>query len=270
MSRSFARAAMLLGLALLAGPLAAQLVPLGPAVRVAKNPFGACPDVAVAPDGSFLVAWPRFQHTVLSGVCEPDGALNGQLFDPNGDPVGERFLMSEAPEECFFGLELGPFVQGRATAMVRHQNWSPHFPLNVTWHLRVLSVTTGGEVQLLHDREFRDFSYRNAFLLRSGGFVVLGLVTPRPGQVSRGIVAERFDALSLGTFWITRIPGYYHDLSVAERAGSQTATTRTSGIPARISRWKLATYPAPTTATRRTLTPGPSPTRTPGPPGEGS
>jgi large repetitive protein len=76
---------------------------LGPQVPVVVAPTGG-PRLAVRPAGSFLVVWLQVETTPA-----PNGHnyfVQGRLFNADGTPLGESFLVSEKlPEDFFMGYD---------------------------------------------------------------------------------------------------------------------------------------------------------------------
>lgn len=69
--------------------------PLGPEVQAVAATTGV-PRMAVRPDGSFLVVWIQVETT---GPAAQDLFLRGRLFNADGTPHGESFLVSETLSE---------------------------------------------------------------------------------------------------------------------------------------------------------------------------
>src|SRR5690349_15513612 len=108
LTRPSSLAAGLLLFALSSGlPAAAQLVPLGPEVRVDAGTQHICPSVAMDPDGGFTVAWSRGQSEG-SFTCVPQGVLQGRSFGPDGQPRGPVFPIAGTGSVCSFDVRLGP------------------------------------------------------------------------------------------------------------------------------------------------------------------
>jgi len=75
--------------------------PLGPEVQVVSDRLYG-PRLTVRPDGSFLVVWVRTEATP-SGYND---FVEGRLFNADGIPQGERFLISEdLPRSFFLGFD---------------------------------------------------------------------------------------------------------------------------------------------------------------------
>ena len=74
--------------------------PLGPEVQVVASPTGV-PRLAVHPDGSFLVVWTQVETT---GPASHDFFVQGRLFNADGTPRGESFLVSEKLSEDDFSF----------------------------------------------------------------------------------------------------------------------------------------------------------------------
>lgn len=74
--------------------------PLGPEVQAVAATTGV-PRMAVLPDGSFLVVWTQVETT---GPASHDFFLQGRLFEADGTPRGESFLVSEKLSEDDFSF----------------------------------------------------------------------------------------------------------------------------------------------------------------------
>ena len=152
-------ATLLLVLALAAAPAAAQLVPLGPPVRVNPGDFhDNCPEIQGRGDRSFVVVWPR----TIAGVGEE---LLGQRFDGAGAPVG-GIVDLDAGTLVSRGF---PIVRTTVRPGGEIVLWRAFFPNSLTarWD-RYDFGGGGGPVRIFPPRYVQEL-----FPLPNGGFVAL-------------------------------------------------------------------------------------------------
>jgi hypothetical protein len=164
---------LLILLTLLAAvPAGAQLLPVGPEVRVDTGAGRDSDNVAVsmAPDGSSLVAWVYLQNSSSFECVEP-GLIYGRSFDRAGSPLQARpFIVADAKTACVDSLRFGDLVNGRRL---------------VTWRevggelggQQIVLAAMGSSGRAKRLREISTVFQRNpgdaAFPLRSGRFLVI-------------------------------------------------------------------------------------------------
>ncbi|HVR97407.1 MAG TPA: hypothetical protein VMW27_12380 [Thermoanaerobaculia bacterium] len=210
MFRQFSISLGFLGLVAGLTPARAQLVPLGPEIRVAEAQRGSiCLAVSVAPNGAFLVVWSPAQeaHTVS---CQPDGAVFGLHFNPAGEPVeDEAFVIGTTPR-CVGNLQIGPVSRDGAVV-----TWGEEIGVSGTERVDAKVVFNEGVVQDLF-RSSNDEGWIKP--LRSGGFVTVSWELLAGGRLRA--VAQRYD--ESGEPWGSpiRLPegGAIHELDVDETA----------------------------------------------------
>lgn len=103
-------ARVLLLLCLLASPLAAQLRPDGPVIRVGRGGWDelVLPQAAVTPSGELLVVWTAFDDDV------PDADIVGRLYRRHGVPASEAPLQIDVEGDPQYPIQLFPRLVPRA------------------------------------------------------------------------------------------------------------------------------------------------------------
>jgi hypothetical protein len=205
---------------LVAAAVGAQLTPIGIESRVdddrsLPDPV-ECPQLAVAPDGDFVVTWTP-EQLVGGGACQPDGAIYGRFFDAHGvprTPGPTRIVLAE--DICIDDVQLGPLVNGSAVAL-----WRESFgELDPFSSLVGATFSDTGGLQAL---PLLPQAGRPIGMLDSGGFVFLFSRGRLPG-----FDAERYDrhGARIGKrFTVGRATGRYTGFGVAELANGQLVFT---------------------------------------------
>lgn len=175
-----------------------------------------CPQLAIAPNGGFVVAWTPAQ-VEGGGSCQPDGAIFGRFFNPEGVPRAPRpSLITMEDGNCFDDLQLGPFIDGSAVAL-----WRESFG-----ELDPFSSLVGASFSALGGFDSLPLlpqAGTPAGMLSSGGFVFLFSRGRQPG-----FDAERYDrhgALVGKRFTVAKTSGRYTGFGVAETADSGLIVT---------------------------------------------
>lgn len=206
--------------ALVAFAARAQLTPVGLEMRVdddrsLPDPV-ECPQLAVAPDGAFVVSWTP-QQIVGGGACQPDGAIYGRFFDSRGvprTPSPARIVLAD--DICIDDLQLGPLVGGSAVAL-----WRESFgELDPFSSLVGASFSDSGGLQPL---PLLPQAGTPVGMLTSGGFVFLFSRGRLPG-----FDAEHYDrhGAKVGRrFTVARASGRYTGFGVAELANGNLVFT---------------------------------------------
>jgi hypothetical protein len=159
-------------------PAQAQLVPLGPPLRVSGG-FNVCPEVFVAGDGGFRVAWKRAQDA-FSFRCT-QGFLEVASFDSEGRLSSSRVeVIAKTREACVEDFRiLQPEGDGGATVV-----WE--------WKQGKFGFEGVSATEMGKGSYFNDMGGGWIRPLRTGGFVVI-----RQGSLANDdqvLVAERFEA----------------------------------------------------------------------------
>jgi hypothetical protein len=174
------------GLGVFARRYDAAAAPVGPAFQVNTYTTGyqVTPDVAVNPDGSFVVAWPSF------GQDGSDNGVFAQRFDSGGARAGAEFRVNTGTARAQDGVAVDADATGRFVVAWQSQTNDPANPRDVFAQRFAANGTPLGTEMSITPNVTAEQDQPSVAVSDSGAFVVVWRHADYQGTAIR---ARRFD-----------------------------------------------------------------------------